>query len=329
MSDNLPIQLGLCCLNCGLREQKPTIFSSRSMIVKSIKEKGIEALKEKILHNLNDTIKMIHWNEENGIKVFRLSSDLFPHKSNPLVENYTFDFALDKLKEIGNLAKRYNQRLTFHPGQYNVVGTPNETMFQHTIDDLSYHAEVFELMNMNQDSVLVVHGGGLYGNKEETKERWCKNFYRLPEIVQKRLVIECCERIFSVKDCLDISEKINIPVVFDTHHFECYKLLHPDEVFQEPSFYIPLVLETWRKRSIKPKFHVSEQGSGRIGHHSDFIDVIPEYLLDIPYNYGYEVDIMIEAKKKELAIMKIYQKYPQLNCVKDCNLYVKYNIVIE
>ncbi len=314
MSDNKPIQLGLCCLNCTLRDSKPSIFASRKMIIKTIKDKGIDLLKSKILENLNDVIKMIHWNELHGIKVFRLSSDLFPHKSNPKVENYTFDFAKEKLIEIGKLAKKYNQRLTFHPGQYNVVGTPNEDMFKHTIDDLSYHADVLDLMNTDHNSVIVVHGGGLYNNKEQAKQRWCDNYHRLPVNVKKRLVLECCERIFSIKDCLDISEKINIPIVFDTHHFDCYKKLHPEEQFKDASYYIPLILKTWEKRNIKPKFHVSEQGSGRIGHHSDYVNEIPEYLLHIPYNYGNEIDIMIEAKKKELAIFKIYEKYPELNC---------------
>ena len=93
-------------------------------------------------------------------------------------------------------------------------------------------------------------------------------------------------------------KKINIPVVFDTHHFECYKILHPEEKFQEPEHYIPLILETWKRKGVKPKFHVSEQGSGRTGHHSDFIEVIPQYLLEIPDKYGVEIDIMIEASKR-------------------------------
>ena len=112
-----------------------------------------------------------------------------------------------------------------------------------------------------------------------------------------------------------VSERINIPVVFDTHHFECYKLLHPSEKFKEPSQYMEAVLNTWIRRGIKPKFHVSEQGSGRCGHHSDFIDIIPNYLMEIPEKYGINIDIMIEAKKKEEAIFKLYEKYPQLNCI--------------
>lgn len=314
MSENKEIQLGLCCLNTILRNEKPTIFASRKVVIKTIKEKGINVLLTKILNNLSDTIKMIEWNEQNGIKVMRLSSELFPHKSNPKVEDYSLDFSIPLLKEIGKLAKKYNHRLTFHPGQYNVVGTLNEDTFQQTCRDLKYHADVLDIMELDQNSVMVVHGGGVYGDKKKTIERWCKNFKRLPENVQQRLVLENCERCFSIKDCLLISEIINIPVVFDTHHFECYKILHPDEQFLEPSEYIPQILLTWLSRNIKPKFHVSEQGAGRCGHHSDYIQEIPQYLLDIPKLYQFEIDIMIEAKMKEQAIFKLYEKYPYLNC---------------
>ncbi len=314
MSENKSIQLGLCCLNMTLRAQNPSIFASRKMTIRTIKQKGIICLKQKIIQNLKDVLKIMDWNEENGIKVYRLSSEMFPHKSNPRVEEYSFDFAIDLLKQIGEKSKQLNQRLTFHPGQYNVVGTPNRKTFLQTCNDLKYHADVLDLMGLDNNSVMVVHGGGMYGDKEKTKIRWCEQFQELPENVKKRLVLENCEKSFSIKDCLEVSEKINIPIVFDTHHFECYKLLHPDEEFEEASFYIPLILETWKKRGIKPKFHVSEQGLGRCGHHSDYIKEIPQYLLEIPEKYNVNFDIMIEAKCKELAIQKLYEKYPFLNC---------------
>ena len=265
MSDNKKIQLGLCCLNSTMRKLKPPVFSSRKMIIRTIKEQGVDALKAKITQNLKDTLTLIDWNEANGIKVFRLSSELFPHKSNPKVEDYDFDFARDLLKKIGDKAKKYNQRLTFHPGQYNVIGTPNIKAYKQTICDLTYHATVLDLMGMDENSVMVV------------------------------------------------------PVVFDTHHFECYKQLHPNEEFKPARVYMPYILDTWKRRSIKPKFHVSEQGSGRCGHHSDYIETIPDYLLEIPDKYGVDIDIMIEAKKKELAIFKLYEKYPFLNCKRSSN----------
>jgi len=316
MSNHKSIQLGLCCLNITLRQTNPSIYPSRSIIQRVIKEKGIDELKTRVIENCKDLIKMIEWNEKNGIKVFRITSDLFPHKANPDVENYDFDFAIDLLKDAGNLAKKYNQRITMHPGQYNVVGTPNKDAFEKTKLDLEYQATLLDLMGMDNNSVMVVHGGGIYGNKEKTKERWCEQFYQLPNNVQKRLVLENCEKCFSIQDCLDISEKINIPVVFDSHHYICYNQLHPLESLKDEEYYIPRILETWQKRNIKPKFHVSEQGYGRCGHHSDYIENIPQYMLDIPQKYGINIDIMIEAKMKELAIFKLYKKYPHLNCKK-------------
>jgi len=315
MSENKSIQLGLCCLNTILRGQKPfPVFASRKMIIRTIKEKGIGALKSKITQNLKDVLTMMDWNEENGIKFFRLSSEMFPHKSNPRVEDYDFDFALDLLKQIGEKSKKYNQRLTFHPGQYNVVGSLNEKAFKQTCVDLKYHADVLDLMGLDNNSVMVVHGGGMYGDKELTKDRWCEQYKMLAENVKKRLVLENCEKSFSIRDCIYVSKKIGIPIVFDTHHFECYKLMHPNENFAKPEVYMPLVLQSWINRGIKPKFHVSEQGSGRCGHHSDYIEVMPYYLLEIPVKYNIDIDIMIEAKMKEQAIFKLYEKYPFLNC---------------
>ncbi len=315
-SENKPIQLGLCCINMTLRDQKPSIFMSRKMIMRTIKEQGIDTLKAKIVENLNDLILMIEWNERNGIKVFRLSSELFPHKTNPEIDDYTFDFAKELLQKAGALARSYNQRLTFHPGQYNVLGSPNPDALQKTINDLSYHADVLDLMGMGPDSVMVIHGGGMYGDKNAARKRWCENYRELPEKIKRRLVLENCERCFSIKDCILISNEVGVPIVFDTHHYDCYKQMHPGEKFELPDYYIGYILQSWHKRGIKPKFHVSEQGSGRCGHHSDYIEIIPDYLLQIPDLYAIDIDIMIEAKKKELAIFKLYNKYPQLNCAR-------------
>ena len=62
--------------------------------------------------------------------------------------------------------------------------------------------------------------------------------------------------------------------------------------------------------------HISEQGEGRIGHHSDYIEEIPDYILEIPSKYSTNIDVMIEAKRKEKAILKLYKKYPFLMCSK-------------
>ena len=308
-----PIQLGLCCLNITLRE-KTGATPSRKKMLKTVLREGVEPLKEIILKNLEDVKELIRWNEENGIRVYRLSSNMFPHMTNPQVESFGYDFAIQHLQEIGELARSYGHRLTFHPGQYNVLATPSQKAFDNTMRDLDYHAKVLDYIGCDSDSVMVIHGGGLYNNKEKTKLRWCEVYNELPDNIKRRLVLENCEHSFNIQDCLDISEKTGVPVVFDTHHFDCYSKLHPDESFKPVEEYIPKILETWTKRGIKPKFHVSEQGAGKTGHHSDYIENIPNYLLEIPEKYRINIDIMIEAKMKELAIQRLYEKYPFLNC---------------
>jgi len=327
LSVERPVQLGLCCMNVTLKKRKVPVYAARRIIVKQIQKLGIEELKKRTLKNLDDLLIMLQWNTANGIRVFRLSSEMFQHKNNPRVPDYTYDFALEHLKRVGDYAKSVGMRLTMHPGQFNCLGSPKQSVIEQTFKDLTYHAEVLDLMGyqydteLGKDSVLVVHGGGVYGDKPATIKRWVENYHKLPQIVRNRLVLENCEKCYSIMDCLRISHMIwkqygeYLPIVLDTHHFECYKKLHPDEEFMEPSEYIESILDTWIDKGIKPKFHVSEQGSGKIGHHSDYIEILPEYLLEIPKKYNINIDIMIEAKMKELSIQKLYEKYPQCNCL--------------
>ncbi len=245
---------------------------------------------------------MLRWNEENNIRLMRISSDIFPHISNHRAPAYTMEEFQPLLTEIGNYAREHGHRLTFHPGQYNVVGTPDEDKFQNTIRDLDWHAEMLDRMNCDQNSILVVHGGGTYGDKQTTKTRWVTQFARLPIRVQRRLVLENCEKNFSVEDCLEISDQTGVPVVFDTHHYECYNHFHSTEPPQKPAKdYMTRVIETWHRRGMRPKFHISEQRpNAPVGAHSDFINSIPDYLLELDH-----IDIMVEAKMKEQAVLRL------------------------
>jgi UV DNA damage endonuclease len=295
------IRLGLCCLNTVLRDRN--IFCSRTCRLDTFTTKGFSHIAGLVRENLSDLLYMLKWNEEHNIKLMRISSDIFPHKSNHRAEYYDMSQFQDELTTIGEYARAHGHRLTFHPGQYNVVATPDEDKFQNTIRDLDWHAEMLDRMGCGVDSVMVVHGGGTYGDKEKTKRRWVEQFARLPERVRRRLVLENCEKNFSVEDCLSISDQTGVPVVFDTHHYDCYKHFHPDEVSSIPPArdYMPRVLETWHRRGIRPKFHISQQRvGGPVGAHSDYIDKVPDYLLELNH-----IDIMVEAKMKEQAVFQL------------------------
>ena len=157
------IQLGLCCINNTLRAQKPTIFNSRTCIRNTY---SVEKAKQLALQNVKDLIPMIEWNHKNNIRVFRLSSNIFPRFTDKEVESYNIDFAKEELKKAGDLSKKYNIRLLMHPGQYNQVGALTQKVFDSTIEDLSHHADILDAMGLDNNSVLIVHGGGMYGDKK-------------------------------------------------------------------------------------------------------------------------------------------------------------------
>jgi UV DNA damage endonuclease len=303
------ICLGLCCINTELRERKKfPVFNSRTCIRKNF---TVEKAKELALQNVRDLPEMMTWNYEHNINCFRLSSDMFPHFTDTETEKYTIDFAKEDLELAGGLAKAFGQRILMHPGQYNQVGTPNKKTFEKTIEDLEHHANILDTMDIGKDGVIIVHGGGTYGDKENTKRRWIEQFDDLPRNVKNRLVIENCERQYSTRDCLDISEECKIPVVFDFHHYDCYNIIYKNQKQENIMDIIPEVIESWEKTDRnRIIMHVSEQGSGRIGHHSDYIEKIPNEIFSILDEYpSINIDLEVEAKMKEKAIQKIYEKY--------------------
>ena len=162
-------------------------------------------------------------------------------------------------------------------------------------------------MDLPKDSVMVVHGGGVFADKDGTIERMIKNIMLLPEKIKKRLVLENDEKCYDVTDLLPVCQKTDIPFVFDYFHHECYKKLHPEKKYKDIESLVPEIIQTWFKRGMRPKVHLSEQGLGKTGAHSVFIEKIPDILVKMG-----PVDIMLEAKGKEMAVSRIYHKYPKL-----------------
>lgn len=299
------LQLGLCCINTELRAKR--IFCSRTMIRANF---TVEKAKKLALENIADAETMIKWNHDNGIFVFRLSSDMFPHFTDLETESYTMDFAIEALKQLGNVARQYKQRITMHPGQYNQIGSNSRAVFEKTVTDLTYHAMILDYMNMDMSSILCIHGGGVYGDKESTIRRWKDQFSELPVCVKRRLAFENCERQYSSEDALDIASECHIPFIFDTHHDACYRQLHPEYQPGDIEYQLSYIIETWN--DVTPLMHISEQRpDSKIGAHSDFIETIPSYIFELLQD-GVSIDLEVEAKMKEQAIFKLYKKYPNV-----------------
>eukprot|EP00276_Gloeochaete_wittrockiana_P001173 CAMPEP_0184673336 /NCGR_PEP_ID=MMETSP0308-20130426/86624_1 /TAXON_ID=38269 /ORGANISM="Gloeochaete witrockiana, Strain SAG 46.84" /LENGTH=495 /DNA_ID=CAMNT_0027120813 /DNA_START=769 /DNA_END=2256 /DNA_ORIENTATION=+ len=293
------MRLGYPCLNLKLREQG--IFNSRSIAMKTIKQKGIEEAKARGMLNVLDLEPVLRWNEERDIRLFRLSSDLFPFASHPEV-GYDLSFAQKELVSVGELAQELGHRLTFHPGQYTQLASPRAAVVDNAVLDLAYHPQVLDLMRMPDESIFMIHMGGVFGDKGETLGRFSKNYESLPENVKRRLVLENDDRHYSVEDLLPLCQKLDIPMVLDWHHNNCLPSSRPIE------YYVKDIASLWERKGIRQKQHQSEPRPGKNPcTHSNYVQELP------PCG---DVDLMIEAKMKEKAVLHLYRKYPHL-CSKE------------
>lgn len=296
-------RIGYACLNMTLQKQKPKITTGRTIRKDGFMKKGISACSQIALQNVKDLFRIVVWNKNNGIFFYRMSSDIIPWASEfKLTDMPDYAEIADWLGKIGKYATENQQRLSFHPGPYNVLSSPNEDVVKKTIKDLENHSEIMDMLGLSCTpyNKINIHIGGVYGDKKESAKRFCKNFDRLSDNCKSRLTIENDDspNKMSVADLYQyIFSDINIPIVFDYHHHT----FNTGDLSEEDA--LELAICTW-PTGIIPVVHYSEskalhEGNSRIRPqaHSDYING--------PINtYGYDLDIMVEAKAKELAILK-------------------------
>lgn len=101
-----------------------------------------------------------------------------------------------------------------HPGQFTQLGSPRTQVVDNAFRDLSYHCEMIDRMGLDQDAVMIIHGGGIFendGGKPATLQRIKDNFRKLPHNVQQRLVFENDDVCYSADDLLPLCEELGVP----------------------------------------------------------------------------------------------------------------------
>tara|TARA_Y100000996_G_scaffold57812_1_gene39110 strand:- start:5972 stop:6913 length:942 start_codon:yes stop_codon:yes gene_type:complete len=301
--------IGYACINMQLaypekyqKKKIQRIISSRSMIKKTFLQKGIVYASEIALKNCNDLFKIIKWNQKNNFKFFRVSSDMFPWSSEYNLQDLPdYDKIKKVLADIGKFASNSEIRITSHPGPFNVLTSPHDHVVKNCVKDLSIQGETFDLMGLSQTpyNKINIHIGGAYNNKPLAMERFCKNFELLPQSVQARLTVENDDResLYSTKELFNgVYKKIKIPIVFDYHHHSlCDGGLSEEEA-------LSLAVSTWK--DVTPVVHYSESRSIEKKDNSIKPQAHSDYVYNFIDTYSQNVDIMIEAKHKELAVLK-------------------------
>ena len=257
----------------------------------------------------------------HDIRMYRLSSDLAPYATHPDMPRFhgMVRESAAALAAIGAKARRLDIRLSFHPSQYVVINSPDPALVEKSVWDLTSQAEMLDLMELGPEAVLVLHVGGLYGDRPASIDRFVAAYATLPEPVRRRLVLEHDDLRFSAADVLAIHERTGVRLVFDYQHFWC---LNPEGLGLRDT--LARMLATWPE-GVMPKIHVStprtemrqvarkdpKTGKKTLAAlapvwtgHADFCNPF-EVATFLRMTEGLRFDVMIEAKAKDLALMRL------------------------
>ena len=327
------IRLGYCCINTQL--SNAGIRTGRTMIDRKFKLGGLQLASDIALANAKDLLPILQWNEQNGIRLFRLGSELFPRWNHyelhhlPGIEEIT-----QHLRAAGDYAKQHGHRITTHPGPFHILGSPDATVVDNSLVSLERHSELFDLMGFapSFDNLINIHVGATYNDKPGTIARWLDNYYRLSESCRARLVIENDDKasMYSVRELHEyLHVPTQIPITFDYWHHT----FNTGDLSERDAFF--LARETWDIHNVTQCTHYSESRRREsqilvermFEHHNIAIEDLPkwptfhkqykeftkireqahaDFITCLPNTYAVDaLDIEVEAKAKEQALQHI------------------------
>ena len=292
------IRFGLCCIF----HSAPITFrrTTAKYMLSRPRNERLQRLSDICAHNAASLEAALRFCDAHGIGAFRINSQILPLKTHPEagyeVQDLPGGLAIVKaFRRCGRLSRRLDIRTSFHPDQFILLNSPRPDVVERAMADLRYHAQVAAWVNAD---VITIHAGGAYGAKEDALTRLSAAIALLPSGIKHRLTLENDDRMFTPRDLLPVCRATGIPLVYDVHHHRCL----PDGLSVRKA--TDAALSTWRR---EPLFHVSSPrfawGTGPCGPHHDYIDPV-----DFPKEWReHTVTVEIEAKNKELAVLKLIE----------------------
>lgn len=287
--------LGLVCITTTDDVRFKTITRKRLLSFDEAEQQRL--LRELYAENAGRLDRAVDFCLANGIKLYRMSSDLFPFSD----EAFGYEILLeltDRLAAIGKRALDAGLRLVSHPDQYVVLSSDSDTTVENSFKILQMHANQMDLLGQPRSewAAMTIHGG-----KSDRADRMVEVIGRLPEEIRSRIVLENDEYAYSSNEILDVCRRYGVPMIFDAHHHVVHEGL---DSFEHPS-----VAETfWAARETwaDPALQMVHISNGRTHFndraHSDLIFTMPDVFRHAPW-------IEVEAKHKELAIGKLQAEW--------------------
>jgi UV DNA damage endonuclease len=279
------MRIGYPCINRSIG-----CTASRTFRLASYTEKRLE---ETVKDNLSCLKKILQYNREHGMLFFRITSDLVPFASHPVCTFPWQEHFAGEFESIGEYIRQHGFRISMHPDQFVLLNAPDEGVFQRSIADLVYQAQVLDLMGLDRTAKVQIHVGGMYCDKTLSMDRFADRYELLDPVIRNRLVIENDERLYTIKDCLALHERTEIPVIADSFH---HALLNNGERFDD---LLALLRATWKAHDGIPMVDYSSQEPfKRAGAHAEHI-VPKDFRQFLHKTRMADFDIMLEIKDKE------------------------------
>jgi len=290
LQKNAPPELGLVCVTHDKKVRFRTM--TRTRYLKLSLSQRESALRELYGHNLQRLHDALSFCQENGIRLYRMSSALFPlsDMEDEIGANILEEISAN-LGEIGKQSQALNIRMVLHPDQYVVLSSDSAEVVQASIKILERHARTLDLLGLPQSpwSLMNIHGG-----KSQRSEQLVRVISELPKAIKSRLTFENDEYSYSASEILAVCQQAGVPMVFDAHHHICHENL---DSYDHPSvasmFYA--ARETWANSDWQ-LVHISNgETAFNDRKHSDLITAMPSVYHEASW-------IEVEAKHKEEAI---------------------------
>lgn len=309
------VRLGYVAMALNLQEGSPnkTITYKRfSELVDD--EIRLYKLKDLTAQNLDITRRILLYNVAHDINVYRFTSKLIPLATHADVFDWNFAITFkEELEALGTYIKENKLRVSAHPDHFTVINTPKTDILKSSIADLEYHVKLFEAMGLSEKQAkLVVHVGGTYGSKIKAAERFIENFHSIDPRLTGRIILENDDKSYTAKEVLEICKELSIPMVLDIHHHWCN---NDNEALVD---LLEEIFNTWDNEIYPPKIHVSSpKDTKNIRAHADYVDInFLASFLETAKTLDRDFDIMVEAKMKDRALLKLIEELKGISGVK-------------
>lgn len=287
-----------------------------------------EKLQEVITHNLQAQLQLLDYVAQlpEALRMLRLSSDLLPFYSHPQVAAFYQQperqaWLAERFAQMGDCARSAGIRLSFHPGQFCVLGSDKPPVVENSLAEFEYHADMIRMMGYGvqfQDFKCNVHIAGRLG-AEGIRAIWP----RLSEVARRCITFENEEKTYGVDDCLQLADLA--PVVLDIHH--CW--INENDYIAVDDPRVDRIIDSWR--GVRPVMHYSQpqerlQELGFIAEQKLEMEALLQVVSkrdlyghsELMWNHWTNryalqflerFDIMFEAKHKNQATLAFYQSY--------------------